>query len=54
MRPQVEKLRKVLKEKNIKVISCMGMGNKLDPSKIEITDIRKISAITISNMNNYY
>lgn len=29
------------KAKNIKVISCMGMGNKLDPTMIEITDIFK-------------
>jgi len=28
-------------EKNIKIISCMGTGNKIDPSKLEITDIRK-------------
>ncbi len=25
----------------IKIISCMGMGNKLDPTKIEIADIHK-------------
>ena len=34
----------VIKEclkRNIKFISCMGTGNKLDPSKLEITDIRK-------------
>ncbi|MDO5569041.1 MAG: ThiF family adenylyltransferase [bacterium] len=35
-------IRHCLKEK-IKFISCMGMGNKLDPSMIEITDIRKTS-----------
>lgn len=28
---------------NIKLISCMGTGNKLDPSKLEIMDIRKTS-----------
>ena len=28
---------------NIKIISSMGMGNKLDPSKLEIIDIRKTS-----------
>lgn len=28
-------------EKNIPFISSMGTGNKLDPSKLEITDIRK-------------
>ena len=29
--------------KKIKFISCMGTGNKLDPSKLEIIDIRKTS-----------
>ena len=28
-------------KRNIKIISCMGMGRKIDPTKIEITDIRK-------------
>lgn len=28
---------------NIPFITCMGMGNKLDPTKIEIIDIRKTS-----------
>lgn len=28
-------------EKNIKIISCMGTGNKMDPSKLKITDISK-------------
>ena len=27
---------------NIPIISCMGTGNKLDPTKFEITDIYKI------------
>ena len=31
------------KDKNIPVISAMGTGNKLDPSKFEITDIYKTS-----------
>ena len=30
-------------DKDIKIISCMGTGNKLDPSKLEITDIKKTS-----------
>ena len=30
-------------ENNVKIISCMGTGNKIDPSKLEITDIRKTS-----------
>lgn len=29
--------------KNIKLISSMGTGNKLDPSKLEIVDLRKTS-----------
>ncbi len=31
------------KEKNIQIISSMGAGNKLDPTKFEITDISKTS-----------
>ena len=30
-------------EKDIKLISCMGTANKLDPTKLVITDIRKTS-----------
>ena len=30
-------------EENIGIISCMGTGNKLDPSMLEIIDIRKTS-----------
>lgn len=37
-----ELIRQCLKRK-IKLISCMGTGNKLDPSKLEIGDIRKTS-----------
>lgn len=37
-----EIIRRCLKNK-IKFISCMGTGNKLDPSKLEIIDIRKTS-----------
>lgn len=29
------------KKRNIKIISCMGTGNKLDPTKLEIVDISK-------------
>lgn len=29
------------KEKNISIISCMGTGNKLDPTKFKVTDIYK-------------
>ena len=31
------------KKHNIKLISCMGTGNKLDPSRLKIQDIRKTS-----------
>lgn len=34
---------KLAKEKSIPIISCMGTGNKLDPTKFEITDISKTS-----------
>lgn len=30
-------------KRNIKLISCMGTGNKMDPTKLEIVDIRKTS-----------
>lgn len=32
---------KICNNKNIKLISVMGTGNKMDPSKLEITDIYK-------------
>ncbi len=32
---------KYCKEKNIKSITCCGTGNKLDPTKLEITDLSK-------------
>lgn len=32
---------KKAKERNITIISCMGSGNRLDPSKIKISDIYK-------------
>ena len=34
---------RISKSKNIKLISCMGTGNKMDPSKLKIMDIRKTS-----------
>lgn len=37
-----EIIRRCLKD-NIKFISCMGTGNKLDPKKLEIVDVRKTS-----------
>ena len=32
---------RISKEKNIKLISSMGTGNKMDPNKLKIIDIRK-------------
>jgi tRNA A37 threonylcarbamoyladenosine dehydratase len=34
---------RICKKKNIKLISSMGTGNKMDPSKLKIMDIRKTS-----------
>ena len=34
---------RICNNKNIKLISCMGTGNKMDPSKLKIMDIRKTS-----------
>ena len=36
--------------KKVKFISCMGTGNKLDPSKLEIIDIRKTSNDPLARM----
>lgn len=36
--------------KKIKFISCMGTGNKLDPSKLEIIDIRKTTNDPLARM----
>lgn len=38
------------KEMNIPIISCMGMGNKLDPTMIEVTDIYKTSICPLSKI----
>ena len=35
------KLIETCKEKGLNIISSMGMGNKLDPTKIVVTDIHK-------------
>ena len=34
---------RICKRKNIKLISSMGTGNKMDPSKLKIIEIRKTS-----------
>lgn len=36
--------------KNIKIISAMGMGNKLDPTKIEVSDISKTSVCPLAKV----
>ena len=38
------------KKKNIPVISCMGTGNKLDPTKFEIADISKTSICPLAKV----
>lgn len=40
--------------KKVKFISCMGTGNKLDPSKLEIIDIRKTSNDPLARMIRKY
>lgn len=35
---------------NIQLISCMGTGNKLDPTKFEITDINKTSICPLAKI----
>ena len=41
---------KISKEKDIKLISSMGTGNKMDPSKLRIVDIRKTSYDSIARI----
>ena len=36
------------KDKNVKIISAMGMGNKLDPTQIEVSDISKTSVCPLA------
>ncbi|MCI8284440.1 MAG: tRNA threonylcarbamoyladenosine dehydratase [Firmicutes bacterium] len=38
------------KSRNIPIISCMGTGNKLDPSKFEIADISKTSVCPLARV----
>ena len=35
---------------NIPIISCMGTGNKLDPTRFEVTDIYKTSVCTLAKV----
>lgn len=38
------------KELNIPIISCMGTGNKLDPTKLEVSDIYKTSVCPLAKI----
>lgn len=38
---------------NINVISCMGAGNKLDPTKFEVADIYKTSVCPLARVMRY-
>lgn len=38
------------KEKNVPIISCMGAGNKLDPTKLEVADISKTSMCPLAKV----
>ena len=37
-------------KKNIPIISCMGTGNKLDPTKFEVTDVFKTSVCPLAKV----
>ena len=37
-------------EMKLPIISCMGAGNKLDPTKLEITDIYKTSVCPLAKV----
>ena len=37
-------------QKNIPIISCMGTGNKLDPTRFEVTDIYKTSICPLAKV----
>lgn len=41
------------KEADVPVISCMGAGNKLDPTRFEITDISKTSVCPLAKVMRY-
>lgn len=41
------------KETGVPVISCMGAGNKLDPTRFEITDISKTSVCPLAKIMRY-
>lgn len=41
------------KEHNIEIISCMGTGNKIDPTKFQITDIYKTKVCPLAKVMRY-
>jgi tRNA A37 threonylcarbamoyladenosine dehydratase len=41
------------KEKGIPVISCMGAGNKMDPTKFEVSDIYSTSVCPLARVMRY-
>lgn len=40
-------------EANVPIISCMGTGNKLDPTRFEVTDIYKTSVCPLARTMRY-
>lgn len=44
------KLVEIAQEKRLKIISSMGTGNKLDPTKLEVTDIYKTSICPLARV----
>ena len=43
----------IANEKNIPIISAMGAGNKLDPTRFEVTDIYKTSVCPLAKVMRY-
>ena len=44
------KLIQKAKQENIPIISCMGTGNKLEPTKLEVADIYKTSVCPLAKV----
>lgn len=44
------KLIQKAKEEQVPILSCMGTGNKLDPTQFEITDIKKTSVCPLAKV----
>lgn len=47
------RLIEIAQSKNIPIISCMGTGNKLNPSLLEISDISKTSVCPLARVMRY-